>query len=155
VLDGQQLLGDRISAIEEGKVRRAPDPQVDQARPAMAIYPALPGSAPHLPSPPLTGDIGAADKLPAPPTGAMAPPARPAPPSKRPSARSVRSSQPVVPQAPVMPRRFKKDRTIYLPPGFMKARLLTGSTLWPVGTRPATPNRSSPGFRRPPCCPMK
>jgi conjugal transfer pilus assembly protein TraB len=75
----------------------------------MAIYPLPCPAAPHLPSPPLTGDIGAAaDKLPAPPTGAMAPPARPLRRSRRPWARSVLQPASLSRKPPVLPRPCQK-----------------------------------------------
>ncbi|WCT79112.1 TraB/VirB10 family protein [Novosphingobium humi] len=142
VLDGQQLLGDRISAIEEGKVT----PGARSAGGASSagdgdLPPALPGSAPHLPSPPLTGDIGsAAEKLPTPPTGAMAPPAPPAPPVEKTVGAIGSATSQLVPQAAgdAASLAKKKNRTIYLPPGFMKARLLTGIDA--LASRDATSN---------------
>jgi len=145
VLDGQQLLGDRVSAIEEGKVMpgsktSAPRPGVDGDLP-----PALPGDAPALPYPPDVGDIGAdADKLPAPPSAPSAPPAPPAPPvEKTVGAIGSATSQVVGTSGPqgaadVPASSKKKNRTIYLPPGFMKARLLTGIDA--LASRDATSN---------------
>jgi conjugal transfer pilus assembly protein TraB len=129
VLDGQQLLGDRVSAIEEGKVlpggTTAPGGQTMDAD----LPPALPDSVPALPYPPETGDISAdADRLPAPPSGPVAPPAPPAPPVEKTVGAIGSAAGPVMAQgaADTSSSSKKKNRTIYLPPGFMKARLLTG-----------------------------
>ncbi|MFD2429641.1 TraB/VirB10 family protein [Sphingobium scionense] len=134
VLDGQQLLGDRISAIEEGKVvpgSRSPGRGaaggVDGDLP-----PALPDSVPALPYPPETGDVSAdADKLPA-------PPAPPAPPVEKTVGAIGTATGRSWPRAPMVQPRPKKNRTIYLPPGFMKARLLTGIDA--LASRDATSN---------------
>lgn len=89
VLDGQQLLGDRVSAIEEGKVvpgSRGPGTPGSKSSGGVDgdLPPALPGDAPALPYPPDVADIGAdADKLPAPPSAPSAPPAPPAPPVEK------------------------------------------------------------------------
>ena len=141
VLDGQQLLGDRVSAIEEGKVlpggTTAPGGQTMDGD----LPPALPDSVPALPYPPDTGDISAdADRLPAPPTGPVAPPAPPAPPVEKTVGAIGSAAGPVMAQgaADTSSSSKKKNRTIYLPPGFMKARLLTGIDA--LASRDATSN---------------
>lgn len=141
VLDGQQLLGDRVSAIEEGKVlpggTTAPGGQAMDGD----LPPALPDSVPALPYPPETGDISAdAGRLPAPPTGPVAPPAPPAPPVEKTVGAIGSATGPVVAQdaASTSSSSKKKNRTIYLPPGFMKARLLTGIDA--LASRDATSN---------------
>ncbi|MFQ3896663.1 MULTISPECIES: TraB/VirB10 family protein [Sphingobium] len=141
VLDGQQLLGDRVSAIEEGKVLRgdttAPGGQTMDAD----LPPALPDSVPALPYPPETGDISAdADRLPAPPTGPVAPPAPPAPPVEKTVGAIGSATGQVMAQGATdhAASSKKKSRTIYLPPGFMKARLLTGIDA--LASRDATSN---------------
>ena len=140
VLDGQQLLGDRISAIEEGKV--TPGSKAATGTPVPSedgdLPPALPGAPPHLPAPPATGDIaGDADKLPAPPAAPAAPPA---PPVEKTVGGIGSATSPVVPReaADAAAASKKKNRTIYLPPGFMKARLLTGIDA--LASRDATSN---------------
>ncbi|HEX7783726.1 MAG TPA: TraB/VirB10 family protein [Sphingobium sp.] len=143
VLDGQQLLGDRVSAIEEGKVvpgSRTPDNRASGGIDG-DLPPALPDSVPALPYPPATGDISAdADKLPAPPTGPVAPPAPPAPPVEKTVGAIGSATGQVVAQGAVdsSASSKKKNRTIYLPPGFMKARLLTGIDA--LASRDATSN---------------
>ncbi|TAJ74933.1 MAG: conjugal transfer protein TraB [Sphingobium sp.] len=141
VLDGQQLLGDRVSAIEEGKVlpggTTAPGGQTMDGD----LPPALPDSVPALPYPPETGDISAdADRLPAPPTGPVAPPAPPAPPVEKTVGAIGSAAGPIMAQgaADTSSSSKKKNRTIYLPPGFMKARLLTGIDA--LASRDATSN---------------
>jgi conjugal transfer pilus assembly protein TraB len=141
VLDGQQLLGDRVSAIEEGKVlpgnATAPGGQTMDGD----LPPALPDSVPALPYPPEIGDISAgADRLPAPPSGPVAPPAPPAPPVEKTVGAIGSATGPVMAQgaADTSSSSKKKSRTIYLPPGFMKARLLTGIDA--LASRDATSN---------------
>ncbi|MGE6694733.1 TraB/VirB10 family protein [Sphingobium limneticum] len=141
VLDGQQLLGDRVSAIEVGKVlpggTTAPGGQTMDGD----LPPALPDSVPALPYPPETGDISAdADRLPAPPTGPVAPPAPPAPPVEKTVGAIGSAAGPVMAQGATdtSSSSKKKSRTIYLPPGFMKARLLTGIDA--LASRDATSN---------------
>ncbi|HEX7783957.1 MAG TPA: TraB/VirB10 family protein [Sphingobium sp.] len=150
VLDGQQLLGDRVSAIEEGKVvpgsrtsgSRAPGGIDGDLPPALPdSVPALPDSVPALPYPPETGDISSdADRLPAPPSGPVAPPAPPAPPVEKTVGAIGSATGQVVAQgaADNSASSKKKNRTIYLPPGFMKARLLTGIDA--LASRDATSN---------------
>jgi len=143
VLDGQQLLGDRVSAIEEGKV--VPGSKVLGAGAngpgdVDDLPPALPGTAPKFPPSPDIGDIGPdADRLPAPPVGAI-PVAPPAPPVEKTVGAIGSATSPVVPKgtADASSAAKKKSRTIYLPPGFMKARLLTGVDA--LASRDATSN---------------
>lgn len=144
VLDGQQLLGDRVSAIEEGKV--VPGSKAGSGAGTGAesdLPPALPGAPPHLPAPPDTGDVGPdGDKLPSPPAPPpSAPAAPPAPPVEKNVGSIGTATSQAVPQASAgdgSPASKKKNRTIYLPPGFMKARLLTGIDA--LASRDATSN---------------
>lgn len=138
VLDGQSLLGDRISAIEEGKV--VPGSKPGSAPSENGDLPsAMPGSAPSFPEPPAgasPNDVEAS--LPAPPA---TPPAPPAPPVEKTigaigAATSSIAASAGKDGAPTGTR--KKNRTIYLPPGFMKARLLTGIDA--LASRDATSN---------------
>lgn len=146
VLDGQQLLGDRVSAIEEGKVvpgSRGPGAPGSKSSGGVDgdLPPALGGEVPALPYPPDVGNIGAdADKLPAPPSAPSAPPAPPAPPVEKTVGAIGSATSQVVPQAAAggSASSKKKNRTIYLPPGFMKARLLTGIDA--LASRDATSN---------------
>jgi conjugal transfer pilus assembly protein TraB len=140
ILDGQSLLGDRVSAIEEGKIGA-----VGQSNPpdlSGDLPPAFPGS--NIPAyPPVPGQGGVpgtgADEVPPPP---MPPAAPPAPPQEKVigAIGSATSATPIAagdaPSSPGAPK--KKARTIYLPPGFMKARLLTGIDA--LASRDATSN---------------
>jgi conjugal transfer pilus assembly protein TraB len=140
ILDGQSLLGDRVSAIEAGKIGA-----VGQSNPSDLsgdLPPAFPGS--DIPAyPPVPGQGGVpgtgADEVPPPP---MPPAAPPAPPQEKVigAIGSATSATPIVagdaPSSPGAPK--KKARTIYLPPGFMKARLLTGIDA--LASRDATSN---------------
>ncbi len=121
IIDGQTLLGDRVTAIEEGKAGTAPgrgrmtdDPE---------LPPALPGEVPaYPPSPP---DASAVDNsAPVPPMPTV-PEAPPAPPVER-RLGAIGAATIAAPATPDAEGSKKKLRTIYLPPGFMKARLLTG-----------------------------
>ena len=69
-----------------------------------------------------------AGNLPAPPAPPVAPPAPPAPPVEKVVGAIGAATTPIVPKdaATGAADSKKKTRTIYLPPGFMKARLLTG-----------------------------
>ncbi|PJG47174.1 conjugal transfer protein TraB [Sphingobium sp. LB126] len=143
VLDGQQLLGDRVSAIEEGKI--VPGSKTGPGTGTGAdgeLPPALPGAPPHLPTPPDTGDVGTdADKLPAPPAAPPGPAAPPAPPVEKNVGSIGTATSQVAPRdaaADGSGASKKKNRTIYLPPGFMKARLLTGVDA--LASRDATSN---------------
>ena len=130
ILDGQTLLGDRVTAIEEGKV--APGNMSDGMPAAEGgaddgLPPALPGEAPaYPPAPPeANAEAGA---IPPPPTAPTAPAGPPAPPTERQiGAIGAATSAPVPEGGAAGGARSKKaNRTIYLPPGFMRARLLTG-----------------------------
>ena len=81
ILEGQSLLGERVAAIEEGKVipgsKPASSPDGDPGLP-----PALPGAIPDYP--PAPGEAEAlAGEIPAPPMPPAAPPAPPAPPVEK------------------------------------------------------------------------
>jgi conjugal transfer pilus assembly protein TraB len=141
VLDGQNLLGDRVTAIEEGKVvpgAKAAGIDGDE------LPSALPGAAPAFPPSPDQADLDSADgALPAPPTAPSAPPAPPATPVEKTVGSIGAATSAIVPAAAAgggtaAPGAKKKTRTIYLPPGFMKARLLTGIDA--LASRDATSN---------------
>ncbi|MHA3790477.1 TraB/VirB10 family protein [Sphingomonas sp. YL-JM2C] len=148
VLDGQQLLGDRVSAIEEGKVIPGSKPASGSGGSSADgdLPPALPGAPsgnpPSFPAPPDTGDVGAdADRLPAPPAPPVGPAAPPAPPVEKNVGAIGSATSQAVPQgaaADGASASKKKNRTIYLAPGFMKARLLTGIDA--LASRDATSN---------------
>jgi conjugal transfer pilus assembly protein TraB len=142
ILDGQQLLGDRVTAIEEGKVvphgASAAGVGIDgeMGGDGGALPPALPGSAPAYP--PSPGGVDGGDAaLPSPPAPPAAPPA---PPVEKVVGSIGAATSPVLPKdaATNGPDSKKKNRTIYLPPGFMKARLLTGVDA--LASRDATSN---------------
>ncbi|MBA4090135.1 MAG: conjugal transfer protein TraB [Sphingobium sp.] len=139
ILDGQSLLGDRISAIEEGKV--GPSTGAGEGTEAGDLPPAFPGG--EVPAyPPVAGarslpDASAEDAPPPP----IPPAAPPAPPQEKlvgsiGSATSAASLGAGDAGGTNTPK--KKARTIYLPPGFMKARLLTGIDA--LASRDATSN---------------
>lgn len=141
ILDGQTLLGDRVTAIEEGKVI----PGASAASPAPAagdggdLPPAIPGEVPAYPPAP-DGAKAAADEIPAPPIAPPAPSAPPAPPTERQvgaigAATATQTSEGGTGSSS---SSKKGKRTIYLPPGFMKARLLTGIDA--LASRDATSN---------------
>ncbi|WP_414713286.1 hypothetical protein [Sphingopyxis sp.] len=141
ILDGQSLLGERVAAIEEGKV-------IPGSKPASApdgdpgLPPALSGAIPDYPPAPGEAE-GMAGEIPAPPMPPSAPPAPPAPPvEKTIGAIGAAVTAPGVIAAAdgkgVPAGAKKKTRTIYLPPGFMKARLLTGIDA--LASRDATSN---------------
>lgn len=134
VLDGQDLLAERVTAIEEGRI--GPGTKIE----AGDLPAALPGSAPSLPPPPSDLDIGSA-------TGAIPPPPLPPSPPSPPPAPPVEKTVGAIGEATSAPAPSggdasgsakKKHRTIYLPPGFMKARLLTGVDA--LASREATSN---------------
>jgi conjugal transfer pilus assembly protein TraB len=138
ILDGQSLLGDRVSAIEEGRL-----PPGEGAHTALGggaeLPPALPGAAPaYPPAPPDAHEEEGA--LPAPPSAPSAPPAPPAPPTERQVGAIGAAVSSALPEGGAAggPGRKKANRTIYLPPGFMKARLLTGIDA--LASRDATSN---------------
>lgn len=148
ILDGQTLLGDRVTAIEQGKVvPGGGSPQAagaagsETASDGGPLPPALPGSAPAYPPSP-TGANGADTPLPVPPAPPAAPPA---PPVEKVVGSIGAATTPLVPKDAAGngsgssgPDSKKKTRTIYLPPGFMKARLLTGVDA--LASRDATAN---------------
>lgn len=147
VLDGQTLLGDRVSAIEEGKIQigsKAP-PTSGSAPPndAGPLPPALPDVPVNYPPTPPDGRGGAKgaddDSLPPPPSGPSAPPA---PPVEKLVGGIGDATAPIVPKDGASSAGAtdskKKNRTIYLPPGFMQARLLTGIDA--LASRDATSN---------------
>jgi conjugal transfer pilus assembly protein TraB len=135
VLDGQQLLGERITAIEEGKV----GPNATSTAMGAGLPSALPdGSAPAFPEPPGSGSIDAsANPPPSIPPVPSAPSAPPAPPVEKTVGAIGIASTPITATGDQAGSK-KKTRTIYLPPGFMKARLLTG--LDALASRDATSN---------------
>lgn len=124
ILDGQNLLGERVTAIEEGKVVpgsvAAPGTSAGDGG---GLPPALPGEVPAYPPAPAeaTGD---GSSMPPPPPAA--PEAPPAPPVERQVGAIGAATTAVAPANGASDPSKKKMRTIYLPPGFMKARLLTG-----------------------------
>jgi conjugal transfer pilus assembly protein TraB len=144
VLDGQQMLGDRVSAIEEGKAPLAGHTPADGDE--GPLPPALPGSAPDLPAPPSLGDLDDMTNIPPPPiptgTNSGTPAAPPAPPVEKVVGAIGQASVPLVAKggdgSTGGAESKKKNRTIYLPPGFMKARLMTGIDA--LASRDATSN---------------
>jgi len=142
IMDGQALLGERVTAMEEGKVA----PGSGSALPAGKLGegsgdlpPALPGEIPAFPPAPPEAR-GEADQIPSPPSPPAAPPAPAAPPTERQVGvigAAVQSSA-AEGGAAGGARSKKANRTIYLPPGFMKARLLTGIDA--LASRDATSN---------------
>ncbi|MCM3420965.1 TraB/VirB10 family protein [Sphingopyxis alaskensis] len=139
ILDGQSLLGDRVTAIEEGKViPGAGSHAADQAMsPDSDLPPALPSDAPAYPPAPVDAQ---ADAVPPPPAVPDAPPPPPAPPVQRQVGAIGAATTAVVAEGSAAggARSKKANRTIYLPPGFMKARLLTGIDA--LASRDATSN---------------
>ncbi|WP_067736542.1 TraB/VirB10 family protein [Novosphingobium naphthalenivorans] len=136
VLDDQKLLGDRLAAIEEGKApgqTNAPD--IDGADSDTGDLPrALDGEAPAFPPPP----EGIPDNITV--TPPLPPSAPPAPPVEKVVGAIGSATSPVIPKGAEgsAADSKKKNRTIYLPPGFMKARLLTGVDA--LASRDATSN---------------
>lgn len=139
ILDGQSLLGDRVTAIEEGKV--VPGSGGHVGDPSMTsegdLPPALPGNAPDYPPSPSDAQV---DAVPPPPAVPEAPPPPPAPPLQRQIGAIGAATTAVVVEGSAAggARSKKANRTIYLPPGFMKARLLTGIDA--LASRDATSN---------------
>lgn len=139
ILDGQNLLGDRVTAIEEGKVvphngtGTDPLPQTG----GDGLPPALPGEVPAYPPAPPEAQA-AAREIPPPPV-APAPAAPPAPPTER-QVGAIGAAVTAAAEGGAAggARSKKANRTIYLPPGFMKARLLTGIDA--LASRDATTN---------------
>ena len=141
VLDGQTLLGDRITAIEEGKV--VPGSKPPGGADGGELPPALPGAVPDYPPAPDTSDVRPDDAaLPAPPAAPAAPPAPPPPPVEKTVGAIGAATASILPAATgkdgTEQGAKKKTRTIFLPPGFMKARLLTGIDA--LASRDATSN---------------
>ncbi|WP_176590653.1 TraB/VirB10 family protein [Sphingobium sp. EM0848] len=139
ILDGQNLLGDRVTAIEEGKVAPRSGPATNglPSGGEDGLPPALPAEAPAYPPAP-GGAQAAADEIPPPPTP-PAPSAPPPPPTERQvGAIGAAMTVPAEGGAAGGARSKKGNRTIYLPPGFMKARLLTGIDA--LASRDATTN---------------
>ena len=138
ILDGQTLLGERVSAIEEGKV--APGslagPGYEGVADGGSLPPALPGGdIPAYPPAP-TEATHQAGELPPPP---VAPSAPPPPPVERQIGSIGAATNSVAAGGDANGGASKKKmRTIYLPPGFMKARLLTGVDA--LASRDATSN---------------
>ncbi len=129
ILDGQNLLSDRVTAIEEGRVHPGPAglpgaAAGGDAGDIGALPPALPGDAPAYPPSPSGGASDGAS-LPPPPAPA-APVAPPAPPVEKQIGAIGAATTGMVADAGgagAAAASKKKLRTIYLPPGFMKARL--------------------------------
>jgi conjugal transfer pilus assembly protein TraB len=138
ILDGQTLLGDRITAIEEGKVVPGGKAGMDGSE----LPPALPGSVPDFPPSPDTSDFPSGeDALPAPPSAPVPPPAPPPPPVEKTVGAIGAATSSILSSTGkdgAATGAKKKTRTIYLPPGFMKARLLTGIDA--LASRDATSN---------------
>ncbi|WP_263588806.1 TraB/VirB10 family protein [Sphingopyxis sp. GC21] len=135
ILDGQSLLGERVTAIEEGKIVPGAGSQAGTGATGSDLPPALPGSVPAFPEPPATGDVSAG--APTPPAIPSAPPAPPAPPVEK-TVGAIGAATALVAATDKPGGAKKKSRTIYLPPGFMKARLLTGIDA--LASRDATSN---------------
>lgn len=138
IMDGQALLGDRVTAIEEGKVVPGAAGAAHNAAPGAedGLPPALPGDAPNYPPSPAEAKEEA-DKVPQPPAAPAAPPA---PPTERQIGAIGAATTAVAAEGGAAggARSKKASRTIYLPPGFMKARLLTGIDA--LASRDATSN---------------
>lgn len=142
IVDGQTLLGERVTAMEEGKV--APGSRPARHPDAFGegsgdLPPALPGEIPAYPPAPADAQREA-DQIPPAPSVPAASPAPPAPPSERQvgAIGAATQSSPAEGGAAGGARSKKANRTIYLPPGFMKARLLTGIDA--LASRDATSN---------------
>ncbi|MDE8654458.1 TraB/VirB10 family protein [Novosphingobium album (ex Liu et al. 2023)] len=135
IRDGQQQIADRVTAIEEGKVtpgsKAGSTPQDMGELPAALPDPDIPGSPPVSTRDHRRSGDSEIDSLPVPPTGASAaaPAAPPAPPVEK-TVGAIGAATSSVAMAAggkdSPPDSKKKIRTIFLPPGFMKARLLTG-----------------------------
>lgn len=139
ILDGQSLLGDRVTAIEQGRVTSGANAGAGGHGADAGLPPALPGEAPaYPPAPPEARAEG--DSLPPPPAAPAAPPAPPAPPTERQVGAIGAATNAVAAEGGAAggARSKKANRTIYLPPGFMKARLLTGIDA--LASRDATSN---------------
>ncbi|HUD95006.1 TraB/VirB10 family protein [Sphingobium sp.] len=138
ILDGQALLGDRVTAIEEGKI--APGSRSTTDTTDGDLPSAMPGDIPAFPPSPSARELDSADgRLPPPPVP-PAPLAPPAPPVERQVGSIGAATAALTADAGDKGANGikKKTRTIYLPPGFMKARLLTGIDA--LASRDATSN---------------
>lgn len=147
VLDGQTMLGDRVSAIEQDKVAIGPEAGPGLAGAPLGVLgetglpPALPGGSSSYPASPTIGAAGeAGSPSKAVPDLPPAPSAPPAPPQEKLVGAIGAATTAIVPKDAAAPDQAskKKLRTIYLPPGFMKARLLTGIDA--LASRDATSN---------------
>jgi conjugal transfer pilus assembly protein TraB len=129
VLDGQHGLGERVTAIEEGKSPSGGHVGTGSDPDSGPLPPALPGSGspPDLPPPPPGAEAAIRDgEIPPPPTAPAAPPP---PPVEKLVGAIGEATTPLALKEGVAGTAAdskKKNRTIFLPPGFMKARLLTG-----------------------------
>jgi len=133
VLDDQKLLGDRLAAIEEGKAPgQAGAPAFGEDLGDLPL--ALDGDIPSFPPPP----EGIPDTITAMPP--LPPSAPPAPPVEKVVGAIGSATSPLLAKGTegAAADSKKKNRTIYLPPGFMKARLLTGVDA--LASRDATSN---------------
>ena len=141
ISDDQSTLGQRIAAIEEGKIEIGSKPVGSPSgdTEGAPLPPALPGSADYPPSP-VAASGGDSGQLPAPPSEPPTLPAPPAPPVEKVVGAIGEAVTPVAAAAgdAGAADSKKKLRTIYLPPGFMKARLLTGIDA--LASRDATSN---------------
>jgi conjugal transfer pilus assembly protein TraB len=136
IIDGQSLLGERVTAIEEGRIGPGSSTQSSAAPGADGdLPPALPGDIPAYPPSPGGGGDG---DIPSPPPAV--PPVPPAPPVERQVGAIGSATTPVAAEGGAAggARPKKATRTIYLPPGFMRARLLTGIDA--LASRDATSN---------------
>ncbi|MBT0667389.1 conjugal transfer protein TraB [Novosphingobium profundi] len=134
IIDGQALLGERVSAIEEGKL--VPGAGETGMPDGDDLPPAIPDEIPAYPPAPPEARA-AIDAIPAPPSAPAAPPAPPT--ERRVGAIGAASPSHSLEGGAGSSSSSKKDkRTIYLPPGFMKARLLTGVDA--LASRDATSN---------------
>ena len=147
VLDGQQILGERVSAIEEGKApigsgSAAGSPVAGIDGDDIPLPPALPSGSPDFPAPPSPLELDRADGGLPPPAPMTAPPVPPAPPVEKLIGAIGQATTPIASREgsdkSAAADSKKNSRTIYLPPGFMKARLLTGVDA--LASRDATSN---------------
>lgn len=141
-MDGQTLLGERVTAMEEGKVApgSGPAPRSGTLGEGSGdLPPALPGEIPAFPPAPPEAR-GEADQIQPPPSPPAAPAAPAAPPTERQIGAIGAATQSSAAEGGAAggARSKKANRTIYLPPGFMKARLLTGIDA--LASRDATSN---------------
>lgn len=132
ILEGQSVLGERVTAIEEGKIvpgetgiegtGASSSPTGEDSLP-----PAMPGDIPAYPPSP-AGAASQAGDIPPPPVPPADAAAPPAPPTERQIGAIGAATGPIAAEGGAVGGAGSKkaNRTIYLPPGFMKARLLTG-----------------------------